>query len=388
MKILFFALVILLYLGGNFYVFYRAWTAMPPTLVGRIILVAFAVIVVLSFFLSQMQIFPIGMTSVLYKIGTSWLFILIFCVLFNLLKDLTGFLVRIVSFIPNDAITRYTKENWLGFGFMVGFIVLLMVCGYFKYRWKVRVDQPILVEKPIIKSSSAPLLTNDSTFVSDSLKIVAISDLHLGYNIDEKEFLGWIDLINKEKPDVVLIGGDIIDNSVKPLNKGYYADCFKEIKSTYGIYACLGNHEYISGLNESLAFYEKAGVTLLRDSYALVDSCFYVVGRDDRSNDKRKNLDELMVGIDKTKPIILLDHQPYNLEEAEKNGIDLQFSGHTHHGQVWPISMITDMIYEKSAGYLKKGETNYFVSSGIGIWGGKFRIGTQSEYVVIEMKKR
>lgn len=362
---------------------------MPPNTIGRIILVSFAIIVISSFILGQLGGFlPIGLTSVFYKIGTSWFFIFIYFVMFNLFKDGIGLFVRFVNFIPNDAITRYTKENWMGFAFMVGFVALLMVCGYLKYQWKVRVEQPVYVEKNIIKSENDSIVATDSLFVSDSLRIVAISDLHLGYNIDEKELLKWIDLINKENPDVVLIAGDIIDNSLKPINAGYFAECFGKIKSKYGIYACLGNHEYISGVKESLGFYEEAGIHLLRDSAVLVDNCFYVVGRDDRSNEKRKPLEDIMANVDKSKPVILLDHQPYNLEVAEQNGVDLQISGHTHRGQIWPISLITDMMYEKSAGYLKKGDTNYVVSSGIGIWGGKFRIGTQSEYVVIEMKKK
>jgi predicted MPP superfamily phosphohydrolase len=97
-------------------------------------------------------------------------------------------------------------------------------------------------------------------------------------------------------------------------------------------------------------------------------------------------LKQLTDPLDKTKPIIVLDHQPYNLEDAEAAGIDLQLSGHTHRGQIWPISCITDAMYEKSHGYLKKGNSHIYVSSGLGLWGGKFRIGTQSEYVVIDLK--
>jgi predicted MPP superfamily phosphohydrolase len=86
--------------------------------------------------------------------------------------------------------------------------------------------------------------------------------------------------------------------------------------------------------------------------------------------------------------IILLDHQPYHLEEAEQNGVDLQLSGHTHRGQIFPINLVTDRVYEKSHGYLRKGNSHIYVTSGIGLWGGKFRIGTQSEYLVMEMAGR
>jgi predicted MPP superfamily phosphohydrolase len=111
-----------------------------------------------------------------------------------------------------------------------------------------------------------------------------------------------------------------------------------------------------------------------------------VIGRDDRSNPQRKPLEQLMAGVDKSKYTIVLDHQPYHLEEAEHCGADFQLSGHTHYGQLWPISWIEDAMYEDAFGPLQKGKTQYYVTSGIGIWGGKFRIGTHSEYLVATLK--
>lgn len=373
-----FIIVFLLYLLVNYYVFRHIWIAMPPTTVGRVVLVSFAVIVVSSFFISFLlgDSMPIWLSSVLYKIGTAWFFILIYFFIVMAVKDLFGLTNKLFHFMPSDAITRYTKENWVGLGFMVGFITLLMVCGYLKYQWKVRVDLPVQLYKTI----------GDSTN-SRPLRIVAISDLHLGYGIGEGEFESWVNTINAEKPDIVLIAGDIIDNSVRPLKEGHFAEVFHKINAPMGVYACMGNHEYISGMKGNIEFFEKAGINLLRDSAALVEGSFYVVGRDDRSNPDRKPLADLVAGLDKTKPIIMLDHQPYHLEEAEANGIDIQISGHTHQGQVWPISMITKKLYERDHGFIKKGNSNIYVSSGIGIWGGKFRIGTQSEYVVIDVNK-
>lgn len=373
-----FIVIVLLYLLINYYVFRHIWIAMPPSTIGRVILVSFAVIVILSFFLSFIigDSMPVWLSSACYKIGTSWFFILIYFVIVMGVKDLFGLTNRLLHFMPSDAITRYTKENWVGLGFMIGFIALVMVCGYLKYNSKVRVALPIQLYKTI----------GDSV-TTRPLRIVAISDLHLGYGIGEHEFEGWVNTINSEKPDIVLIAGDIIDNSVRPLREGRFAEIFHRIEAPMGIYASLGNHEYISGLKESLDFMEKAGIHLLQDSVALVDSAFYIVGRDDRTNPDRKPLKTLVDSLDKTKPIIMLDHQPYHLEEAEANGIDIQISGHTHQGQVWPISMVTKRIYERDHGFIKKGNSNIYVSSGIGIWGGKFRIGTQSEYVVIDVNK-
>lgn len=370
MKYLFFVIVALLFFAGNYYVFYRAWHAIPANTIARGLLIVFAVIVILSFLLTFVagEIFPVSVTSVLYKIGTGWFFTFIYFLIINLLMDL----VRVTRMVPKETFNEYTQENWLSFGLIVGFIGLLMLCGYLKYRHKERVELPITINK--------------EGHNVKSLKIVAVSDLHLGYGIGQDELRQWIELINKEEPDIVLIGGDIIDNGLRPVNEARMYNDFKDIKTKYGIYAVLGNHEYISGVNQSRKFYEEAGIHLLRDSQVLIDSTFYLVGRDDRMNPDRKSLKELTDSLDKTKPVILLDHQPYHLEEAVENGVDLQFSGHTHRGQVWPISLVTDLLFENSHGYLEKGDTRIYVSSGIGIWGGKFRIGTQSEYVVINME--
>ena len=150
------------------------------------------------------------------------------------------------------------------------------------------------------------------------------------------------------------------------------------------VYACLGNHEYYAGNPEAQQFFKDAGIRLLIDSVAQIDSCITIIGRDDRTNMRRKQLKDYSV--DKNSYTIVLDHQPYNLDRAEAAGVDFQLSGHTHRGQVWPISWITDRIYECSWGSYQRGKTQFYVSSGIGIWGGKFRIGTQSEYIVAELR--
>ena len=124
---------------------------------------------------------------------------------------------------------------------------------------------------------------------------------------------------------------------------------------------------------------------VLNDDTAVIDSSIVIIGRDDRTNMRRKPVRELLKV--QSSFNIVLDHQPYNLDRAEQAGVDFQLSGHTHRGQVWPISWITDYIYECSWGSHRRGNTRYYVSSGIGIWGGKFRIGTQSEYIVTNLRR-
>lgn len=369
---IFFIIILFVYMLGNAYIFHHLWVALPAISIARICLITLFSIVILSFllFYAFSNSLPIGLSRFFYTVGTSWLIIMMYFAIVFLVKDFIGLTNRLLHFMPNDAITRYTTENWVGLAFMIGFIFLLMTCGYLKYRWKVRVDTPILLDKPLVGR--------------DSLKIIAISDLHLGYGITKGEFQKSVNIINAENPDLILIAGDIIDSSTRPLNEQHYEDLFKRFNAP--VYACLGNHEYISGISSSLDFLEKTGINLLRDSFLEVDSTLYIVGRDDKMNSNRKSIEELTAELDKSKPIILLDHQPSSLEESQKAGVDLQLSGHTHQGQVFPISLITKAIYELDHGYRKLGNTNVVVSSGLGIWGGKFRIGTQSEYIVITLK--
>ena len=215
-----------------------------------------------------------------------------------------------------------------------------------------------------------------------------MTDLHLGYHNRTDEFRKWVDKVNEEQPEAILIAGDIIDGSIRALIGQDMATEFRRLKAP--VYACLGNHEYLSGEPRAKKFYQDAGIHLLIDNHCVVPlvggDSILVVGRDDRTNKKRASLQHLMKSAPKGYYTILMDHQPYHLEEAQQAGIDFQLSGHTHYGQVWPVSWIEDLIYEDAFGPLQKGNTQYYVSSGIGIWGGKFRIGTRSEYVVADIK--
>lgn len=373
-------IIILIYLLANVYVFHRIWVSMPPNTPMRISLLVVAALLLLSliFTFTLGESLPVGLTSVLYTVGSSWLFILIYFVLAFLVQDIILLINRIHEFIPKEMFSQFSKGNWVTMLFTFTFITLLMVGGYLHYNHKQRVYLPLEIAKP---------LSND-TLSTNCLKIVGISDLHLGYTIGNSELEKWVEQINKENPDLILIAGDVIDNSLRPVEQANMAETLKNLKAKKGIYACLGNHEYIGGVATTrgeLTFFDRAGIKLLRDDVVELDSCLYIVGRDDKSNKRRQSLSELTKRLDKSKPILLLDHQPFDLHEAAENGIDLQLSGHTHKGQVWPVSIITKLIYEIDHGYLKKENTHIYVSSGIGIWGGKFRIGTQSEYVVFEL---
>ncbi len=306
---------------------------------------------------------PLDIASVVYEVGNSLIFVLLYLVMIFVLLDI-GRWIGIV------------RAEWLHHNGIVASIItifMIAVFGYGNLHYYHKYRQAIDIKTP--------------KALKQDRKIVLLSDLHLGYHNRRKELHRWVDMINAEHADAVLIAGDLIDLSVKPLVEERDWEELRRIDAP--VYACLGNHEYISGVRDALAFYHQAGITLLKDSVASVAG-LTIIGRDDRSNTHRKSLRAIMKeSCDTTllsQPIILLDHQPYHLEEAEKEVVDFQFSGHTHHGQVWPISWITDALYEDAFGATIKGKTQYYVSSGMGIWGGKFRIGTRSEYIVLTIK--
>ena len=356
-------LFLLLPLAGIAYVGWHIWTLLPLHWGWKAMVVLLGAVCFSMLFLNfkgKLDTFPLGISRMVYEIGTSSIFVMLYLVMLFLVLDLG----RLCHLVPRTVL----YGNWWTVVGILAFVVAIFWGGNYHYKNKVRVPIEVKTDKPLART----------------YKVVMASDLHLGYHNPRKELARWVDMMNAENPDFILIAGDIIDISVHPLIEEDMAAEFRRLKAP--VYACLGNHEYYSGEPNAQKFYREAGIRLLSDQSVEIDSAIVVIGRDDRTNLRRKSVRELVAQVDTSKFVILLDHQPYNLELAEEAGVDFQLSGHTHRGQVWPISWITDAIYECSWGSHRRGHTQYYVSSGLGIWGGKFRIGTQSEYVVGELK--
>ncbi|MBI3578844.1 MAG: metallophosphoesterase, partial [Ignavibacteriales bacterium] len=199
-----------------------------------------------------------------------------------------------------------------------------------------------------------------------------------------------VEKINALNPDLVLLPGDVVDEDLGPVIKQNLGETLRKIRSKFGVISITGNHEYIGGVEEAYQYLIAHDIMVLRDSVIKINNSLYVVGREDLSvkqftGKRRKPLDEIMAGVDKTLPVILMDHQPFRLEDAVQNGVDLQLSGHTHHGQIWPFNFITKKVYEVSWGYKKKGDTHIYVSCGVGTWGPPVRIGNTPEIVNIRL---
>jgi predicted MPP superfamily phosphohydrolase len=219
----------------------------------------------------------------------------------------------------------------------------------------------------------------------DSLTLVMMSDLHIGEIIGKKMVRKNVALSNAQHPDMVVLAGDIMDYESRFAEMEHIEEDLQQLDAPLGVYAVYGNHEYRANRMAKRRWLSKTGATLLVDSVAIPDSLFYLVGRDDYINKKRKPLHVLVKDLDTSKPVIVLDHQPWHLTELAMNHADLGLHGHTHNGQLWPYPLLMKLIYECPYGYYRKGPTQYYVSSGIGVAGQPYRVGTVSELVVLHI---
>ena len=324
-----FITILIVFFATVAYVVWHLWRITPggwaPKLVAATLFLLWMVAAFASMGLRSKASIP--MITALYEIGHPWMIAYLYLLIAFIVADL-GVLLRL---IPKG----WLNGNGVSLACILGCIALVLIAGGIHYKHKYREELTVKTVKPLERP----------------MTIVLASDLHLGYSNRRPELARWADMINAEDPDLVLFGGDLVDIQLRPLIEGNYAEEFARIKAP--LFTVLGNHEYIGNERDSEKFFADAGITLLRDSVAYFQ---------------------------------LLDHQPYHLEDAELAGIDFQFSGHTHRGQVWPLSWVTDAMYEKSWGHHRRGSTRYYVSSGLGIWGPKIRIGTRSEYLVLHIE--
>ncbi|MDR0716449.1 MAG: metallophosphoesterase [Azoarcus sp.] len=228
------------------------------------------------------------------------------------------------------------------------------------------------------------------------LRIVLLSDTHLGRLASPEFFARVVDVIAPLAPDIVLFAGDILEYDYDPADAEATAAILQRLKPRLGIWGVLGNHEHIDGrLEMNKALLRRIGIRILVDEWAEIESApgekILLIGRDDRSvarfqKRERKSLAAIMADIPGGERIrILLDHQPFQLGEAEAAGIYLQLSGHTHNGQIFPFNLLAAAIYENAHGYSARGATHYWVSSGAGTWGPRARTTGRAEIVAIDL---
>ena len=243
---------------------------------------------------------------------------------------------------------------------------------------------------------------------SSKLKIALVADLHLGGSIGLKQMQRMKDVIDTIRPDLVVFAGDIFDNDFDAIqNPEEIATLLASIDSTYGSFACWGNHDidelilagftFDSGSDAIRSdprmdqFLKDSGITLLQDETLLIDHAFYLIGRLDASRKKksgiiRRSAKELIAALHPERPVIVIDHQPSDLEALAAARADLVLSGHTHDGQLFPGNLTTRIGWKNSCGMIRIQDMTSIVTSGVGVWGPAMRIGTDSEVAEITVR--
>lgn len=373
MKYMFFVLVFSFILSVNGYVFLRGWQVTPPSTYVRFIY-SFIFWALTSLFIIRMvygDTFNTATSYLISSIAFTWFIAVIYFAIALLFIDLLRVLNHFFGIFP-----AFVRENIYTVKYLSAIIIatsvsLVLLYGNYKFHNPKVTRLSIKVDKPMPQ---------------EGLRVVLMSDIHLSSYINGDDLRRFVDLSNSQNPHIVLIAGDIADRNLKPLLDWDAQSILRRLKSVYGVYAVSGNHEFYGGEREEIYSYlSSSGINMLLDSLVNVAGVIEIAGREDRTNFKRDSLEKILSKRDVNLPLILLDHQPYQLDQAVSNKVDIQLSGHTHNGQFWPVNKIVKSMYELPYGYMKRGDTHFYVTSGIGLWGPKFRIGTLSEIVLIEI---
>lgn len=374
--VIFFTIFFTLYTIINSYILLRSWQAISHIPLLRILYPIIFVIAAISYILAKIfsDKLPDSIYTVLIWIGSFWFMFLFYLFLLFLGIDLIKLFNRFIHFFTVE-FQNDQRFKFYSVLIVYSITILFSIYGYFN-RLNIKVKE---------------LDINLNSSINKTYHIVFFSDLHISVVNNHSFLKSVVEKINSFDPDLILIGGDLVDEKASKLQKSHLADELMNLRSRFGVYSITGNHEFINEVNSTTKFLESLGIKFLRDEYVLIDSSLYVIGREDLSSRnftdyRRKSLDELIQSINNSLPKILLDHQPLNFQEAVLHRIDLQLSGHTHHGQIAPANLITKLVYEISWGYKQKGKTHFYVSSGIGTWGPPIKIGNDAEIVLINLK--
>jgi uncharacterized protein len=376
--IIFFTVVLVIYGLVNSYIFIRGLQAIPVASSWRPWYIASFWLIVSTFVLARImeRAYPCGFTGIITWIGSFWLAFMLYFILIALVIDFARIINYFIHIFPHLFYIDYQRTKLFVLFISIIVVTITVAVGFINARTP-RIRKLEMHVRKVVAGEK-------------TLNIVMASDIHLGTIIAKRKANRLVATINSLHPDLVLFAGDVVDEDLAPVIKNNLGANLDQIKAKLGVYAITGNHEFIGGAEAAVKYLREHGVNVLRDTAVLVDQRFYIVGRDDRDKPRftgkqRKELAELMLLTDTTRPVILMDHQPFNLEKATALGVDLQLSGHTHHGQLWPFNYITSAIYEISCGYRQIGQTHFYVSTGFGTWGPPVRLGNRPEIVQIKL---
>jgi predicted MPP superfamily phosphohydrolase len=359
----------------NPYVFLRGWQAIPPKKIWRIpCIVCFAVELFTYFvgFFFHKELPDHVMLFIRYYCETWYIGLL-----YVTMALLTMEVIRLTNRWIRPWYPRWIVEHWAQtklalFFFMIAGAAALLLKAH------------DTVKHPVVRHVYITLPQRKG-YLPDSLTVVMMSDLHIGEIIGKDMVRRYVSLSNAQHPDMVVLVGDLLDYESRLAEEAHIEDDLQKLHAPLGVYAVNGNHEYRANRHAKKEWIQKTGASLLVDSVVLINDSFYLVGRDDFINKRRRPLHALLKSLEKDLPVVVLDHEPWSFSETVMNGVDLALCGHTHNGQLWPYPLLMKFIYECPYGYYRKGDTQFYVSSGIGVAGPPYRVGTVSELVVLHI---
>lgn len=358
----------------NVYVFIRGWQVLPKSKSYRVPYALLFIIELVSYFIGL--IFNVALPTLILKpillVGTSWMLFIGYTAALLLIYDFIKFLGRWVNSIRRLNLQRIALKRVY---IVISVVIVASSMTYGSYRFW----HPVVTEMNLNIDKKVEGLK--------TLKVVMVADVHAGHLIDKKVLRMYVDKIMEQKADVILLVGDIIDYDLPPLVDQKMDEEFRRLQAPYGVYVTTGNHEYRLNSDEKIAWLaSKTGMTMLRDTSINIADKFYIVGREDDHAEHRKSLPDLMKSVDRKMPVIVMNHEPKSLSEESSEHVDLAVYGHTHNGQLFPYNLLMSLIYEVGHGYKKKDNTHVYVTSGLGLAGPQYRIGTISEIVVLNLQ--
>ena len=329
----------------------------------------------------------------LFKIGAYWLGISLYLILYVALIDLLRW---IYSKVFKDKYNDFYART-------ICTLLIIVLTGATSIYG--------IINAKIVRTTEYDITINKDGGNFKEMTIAMFGDPQFGYNIGEYHLKQAVDIINKNDVDIVCVVGDIFDNQYSAIkNPDKLIDLFNQIKSKYGMYAVLGNHDVEEPIlcgftfndddienklasKEMLDFIKKSGMVLLYDENVIINDSVNLYGRADQErpnlgNITRKESGELFKEVDVSKPIMVIDHEPREYDELEKAGVDLMMAGHTHDGQLWPTKIATDIIWENPYGLWVKNAFHAITTSGLGLFGPNMRVGTIAEVCIIHVKFR
>lgn len=379
------------------YIYWRGWQGLPDKKYIKVpytaIYIIELVIYFIGFFMSSTGLLSFDALHDFAWVGTTWMIFAIYMTVLLLIYDLFKYIDGKRKIFPDTLNLKSKKPRLIYFCSVLLLVCAVMAHGNYKFK------NPVVTELNLSVDKYAGDIKN--------LKIVVATDIHAGYLIEKPIIAKYVDKILEQKPDLILLVGDLVDYDVKSLREQHMETEFRRLKAPYGVYASTGNHEYIQ-LTEDKEdkiqwLIEDAKLNVLRDTTIMIADSFYLVGREDDEFEARKPLPEIMQGVDKNYPVIVMNHEPHRLREEADAGADIALYGHTHNGQFFPNNVLMKLssmiyntgiipeslkprfMYELPYGYKKKGDTHVYVSSGLGLAGPQYRVGTLSEIVVLNV---